>query len=188
VRHPLAAPKPAQRPVAFISPKLCAVPAERAEICNAAEQPRRSLYRAYEGVRHPISISYARARIFHQSGAMLAPGFGRSDMTIFYSHHDRPRDPTGVSRAAITFPSRQMPAKRLRVFARWIAIRTTAAFKIIHQAIVAAKTRRLERELMFQVDPRDDGLVRTAQESRDSDKNIAKFPQRPMILGDKWDF
>jgi hypothetical protein len=110
-------------------------------------------------------------------------------MTIFYSHHDKPSDLTDVNRSPIAVPSRRTLAKQLRVFARWAIIRTLAALNTFHQAIVAAKTRRLQRELMFQVDPRDDGLVRTdAQESQNSDKDTAKFPQRPMILGDKWDF
>ena len=46
------------------------------------------------------------------------------------------------------------------------AIRHTGGFlKIIHEAIVTAKTRRVQRELM-----------------------LHKVPQRPLILDDKWDF
>jgi hypothetical protein len=126
---------------------------------------------------------------FNRSGALLAPAFGRSDMTLLHSHHDRPRDLTGVSRTSVTFPSKQTFTRRLRRFARWASIRTIAALNTIHRAIVAAKMRRLQRELMFHVDPRDDGLVRTApRESQESNKDTSKFPQRPMILGDKWDF
>jgi hypothetical protein len=77
-------------------------------------------------------------------------------MTVF-SHHDRLHDLAGASRSPI--------ASRLRALA-WRAVsRTIAVFSILHQAIVTAKTRRLERELMFH-----------------------EIPQRPLHLGDKWDF
>lgn len=56
--------------------------------------------------------------------------------------------------------------------AGWIA----AALRTIHESIVAAKTRRLQRELMFHSD------------SGDGPQDVGKIPQRPMILGDKWDF
>ena len=52
--------------------------------------------------------------------------------------------------------------------------RLVAALKTIHQAIVAAKTRRLQRELMFH--------------EPFSGQDIGKVPQRPMILGDRWNF
>jgi hypothetical protein len=58
-----------------------------------------------------------------------------------------------------------MQLKRLRVFARQAIRQIGVACKIIHRAIVAAKTRRIRRELM-----------------------LHQFPQQPMILGDKWDF
>ena len=51
--------------------------------------------------------------------------------------------------------------------------------KTIHEAIVAAKTRRLQRELMFHADLGDEPFC---------GQDIGKVPQRPMILGDKWDF
>ena len=57
----------------------------------------------------------------------------------------------------------------------WLA----AALKTIHEAIVAAKTRRLQRELMFHADLGDERFY---------GQDIGKVPQRPMILGDKWDF
>ena len=47
--------------------------------------------------------------------------------------------------------------------------------KVLHRAIVAAKLRRLHHELM---------LHRSAQAEFDA----AQFPQRPLMLGDKWDF
>jgi hypothetical protein len=59
--------------------------------------------------------------------------------------------------------------KRLRVLARKIGGHVRAALTTMHEAIVAAKMRRVQRELMFH-----------GHELRD-------FPQRPLILGDKWD-
>ena len=50
-----------------------------------------------------------------------------------------------------------------------------AALNVLHRAIVAAKLRRLHHELM---------LHRSAQAEFDA----AQFPQRPLMLGDKWDF
>jgi hypothetical protein len=75
-------------------------------------------------------------------------------MTIFYLHEERLR---GLVRPALG--------------------RIIAAFRIVHQAIVTAKLRRLRRELTFRVGPRVD-----------PDEDGAKFPQQPLILGDKWDF
>ena len=59
------------------------------------------------------------------------------------------------------------------------AARLTAILKAIHESIVAAKTRRLQRELMFHADSGDEPLC---------GQDVGKIPQRPMILGDKWDF
>jgi DNA-binding transcriptional LysR family regulator len=72
-------------------------------------------------------------------------------MTLFYSHRDRLRETAGGS--------------RLYPLARRTIARISAAFRIFHQAIVTAKTRRIQRELMFH-----------------------EIPQRPLILDDKWDF
>lgn len=47
------------------------------------------------------------------------------------------------------------------------------ALRMIHHAIVAAKLRRLRSELMFHPH---------------AEADAAKFPQHPLILGDKWDF
>jgi len=60
---------------------------------------------------------------------------------------------------------RAMHLKRLRVLARRFVRRINAACRIIHQATVAAKARRIQRELM-----------------------LHNFPQRPLVLDDKWDF
>jgi hypothetical protein len=77
-------------------------------------------------------------------------------MTVF-SHHDRLHDLAGASRSPIASP--------LRALARRAVSRAVAALRIIHQAIITAKIRRGERELMFH-----------------------EIPRRPLHLGDKWDF
>jgi hypothetical protein len=60
---------------------------------------------------------------------------------------------------------------------------------MIHQAIVTAKTRRLQDELMLHTDARDAWSFRLeALESQHLDKDAASFPQRPLVLCDKWDF
>jgi hypothetical protein len=61
--------------------------------------------------------------------------------------------------------------------ARPVFGRILVAFRILHRAIVSAKLRRLERESISGVDSLGD-----------PDENGATFPQRPVILGDKWDF
>jgi hypothetical protein len=53
----------------------------------------------------------------------------------------------------------------------------STAFKTLHRAIVAAKLHRLRNELM---------LHRSTRARLEFD--AAKFPQRPMTLGDKLDF
>jgi hypothetical protein len=85
-------------------------------------------------------------------------------MTLFHIHRGEPlgsRGPRSGSRFSV--------ARATRKFA--------AALRTMHRAIVAAKLRRLRNELM---------LHRSAHEHPEFDS--AKFPQRPMILGDKWDF
>ncbi|HEY7843069.1 MAG TPA: hypothetical protein VID30_05250 [Bradyrhizobium sp.] len=73
-------------------------------------------------------------------------------MTAFYSH----------SQSSRTLP------KRL-----WLLFgRMGTALRIVHRAIVAARIRRLQRELMF----------------RDRSGNDAELPRPPLMLGDKWDF
>jgi hypothetical protein len=61
--------------------------------------------------------------------------------------------------------------------------RLAAMLKTIHETILAAKTRRVRRQLMFRADWGDDAPGRPLDE-----QEIRKIPQRPMILGDKWDF
>lgn len=69
----------------------------------------------------------------------------------------------------IVYHSGEMHLKRLRVLVRKVRRRVGAAFTTIHQAILAAKLRRVQRELMLHAN------------------DIRDFPQRPLILGDKWD-
>jgi hypothetical protein len=95
----------------------------------------------------------------------VAPASGTSAMTLFHSHRDDFRGFVGESR----FPA-----------ARALS-RLKAAFKMIHQAIVAAKMRRLQSELMFHSGAHQDW-------SSPADADAAEFPRRPLILGDKWDF
>jgi hypothetical protein len=63
-----------------------------------------------------------------------------------------------------------------------------AALKTIHEAIVAAKTRRLQRELMFHGELGSESLDEIVGDRPLSAEEVAKLPRRPMILGDKWDF
>jgi len=109
-------------------------------------------------------------------------------MTLFYSHHDQFRDLSGAGRSARP-PSWQMFATSLRRHARWALRRTGAALKIMHRAVIAARMRRIERELMFQNGWYDRWFCRSeAPQRQPSDKDAVKFPQRPLLLGDKWDF
>jgi hypothetical protein len=73
-------------------------------------------------------------------------------MTVFQSH---------------TESARTLPERLRSLFDR-----IATALLIVHRAIVAARLRRLPRDLMFG-DPGGDN---------------ADFPRPPLILGDKWDF
>ena len=72
----------------------------------------------------------------------------------------------------------------------WRAVRRGGAvFGIVHRGIVTAKTRRLQRELLFHGGARGDGpLARHLQDVSGPDHDVAEFAQRPLLLGDKWDF
>ena len=87
-------------------------------------------------------------------------------MTLLHLHHG---DLHGVAA-----DGRSMPA---RVF-RWLY----AALTTMHRAIVDAKLRRLQSELNFYGYADDQG------EEPPTDETVRKFPRRPLILGDKWDF
>jgi hypothetical protein len=82
-------------------------------------------------------------------------------MALLHLHHDNRHDFAGAGRA-----------RAMRAFRR-----VRAVLGKIHLAIVAAKLRRLRGELMFQHDY-----------GSSSGQDIAKYPQRPLIIPDKWDF
>lgn len=82
-------------------------------------------------------------------------------MTLFHTHRGELFGARGLRRG-----SRFSAARATR--------RISAAFKALHRAIVAAKLHRLRNELMLHCSPQ----ARTP----------ARFPQRPVIMGDKWDF
>ena len=85
-------------------------------------------------------------------------------MTLFQTHRGEPPGSSGLSRG-----SRFSAARATR--------KISAALRMMHRAIVAAKLRRLRNELM---------LHRSALDSAEFD--AAQFPQRPALLGEKWDF
>ena len=57
--------------------------------------------------------------------------------------------------------------------------RAFGLLKAIHQAIVAAKLERIENELIFRRGYSDELPLR---------HDAVRYPQRPLILSDKWDF
>jgi len=64
------------------------------------------------------------------------------------------------------------------IFARAL-VRLGAACRLIHRAIVDVTMRRLQSDFAFEDNYR--GEPSHADDAR-------RFPQRPLILGDKWDF
>jgi hypothetical protein len=109
-------------------------------------------------------------------------------MSIFYSQQDRFCDPAGEGRFAAASLSRTA-ARRLHKLVRRAAGRIGAALGIVHRGIVTAKTRRLQRELLFHGGAHDDGFVeRRLHDVGGSGRDAADFAQRPLLLGDKWDF
>jgi hypothetical protein len=84
-------------------------------------------------------------------------------MTLFHLHHD--------ARGGL---ARKNSLSILRLFRR-----IGAAFRLIHRGIVSAKLRRLRTEILFRTD---------YDEMFEREHDAGKFPQRPLILGDKWDF
>lgn len=87
----------------------------------------------------------------------------------------------------IVYHSGAMQLKRLRVLARKINSHVRAALTTIHQAIVAAKMRRIRRELTFHAGSHDEWSRSKWREGAGSGHELRDFPQTPMILGDKWD-
>jgi hypothetical protein len=84
-------------------------------------------------------------------------------MTLLHLHHDDLRGLAANSRFAIARARR----------------RIGAAFRLFHRAIVKAKLRRLRHELMLQ---------RGLDAYYAPEQDASKYPRRPLILGDKWDF
>ena len=87
-------------------------------------------------------------------------------MTALCSHQDRFHEPAGVSRAPVAASSRQEYAKRLGA--------------LVRRAISGASDAFSSRA--------DWSLEPAPHWNRDLDSDAARFPQRPLILGDKWDF
>lgn len=84
-------------------------------------------------------------------------------MTLFHLHHDDLRGFAAKSRFAIARARR----------------RIGVVLKLMHRAIVKAKLRRLRNELMLQ---------RGLDSYYAPEQDASKYPRRPLILGDKWDF
>jgi hypothetical protein len=84
-------------------------------------------------------------------------------MTLLHLHHD---DLHGLERQDASWIR-----KALR--------RARAALRGFHRAIVRARLDRLRNEFLFQKDYSD---------MLPPEQDATKFPQRPLILGDKWDF
>ena len=108
-------------------------------------------------------------------------------MSIFYSHRDRFCDLAGEARSPAASLIR-MTAWRVHVLARRATGLAGAAFGLIHQGIVTAKMRRLKRELLLHGGAWDDLLSPHMQDARGINQDAAKLVQRPLLLGDKWDF
>jgi hypothetical protein len=92
--------------------------------------------------------------------------------------------------APIVHHSRAMHLKRLRVLARKISGHVRAGLSTFHQAIVAAKMRRIRRELLLHggfAGSHDEWSRSKGLEVPASDDELRNFPQTPLILGDKWD-
>jgi hypothetical protein len=87
----------------------------------------------------------------------------------------------------IVYHSPAMHLKRLRVLARSIGSHVHATLTTIHQAIIAAKMRRIRRELIFHAGFHDEWSRSKWHEGPGPDHELRDFPQRPLILGDKWD-
>ena len=91
-------------------------------------------------------------------------------MTLLYSHHDRLH---GSAHTAYRPMMRTL--KRVR-----------SALRILHRAIAAAKIRRIRNELRFHAAAHR--WTQTPARDGSMEKDAAKYPRRPLVLGDKWDF
>ena len=84
-------------------------------------------------------------------------------MTLLYLRHND-----------ISATRRDNGASMARLFRR-----VAVAFRLLHRGIVRAKLRRSHHEWLFR---------RDYIEMLPLEEDAAKFPQRPLILGEKWDF
>ena len=89
-------------------------------------------------------------------------------MTLFHTCHGELYGSRGLRRSS-------------RFSAAGVTRKISAALRTMHRAIVAAKLHRLRNELMLQ---------RYASEDLGVDRrmDVSHFPQRPSVLGAKWDY
>ena len=87
----------------------------------------------------------------------------------------------------IVYHSGAVHLKRLRVLARKTNSHIRAALSTMHQAIVAAKMRRIQRELIFHAGSHDEWSRSKWQEGSGSDRELRNFPQSPLMFSDKRD-
>jgi hypothetical protein len=124
----------------------------------------RHLCRAYAPAGAPVSISYGLPRSY---GAYrrAAPSSGRTTMALLHLHH---QDISGFAR--------EQNSPISRAFRRIVA-----ALGTLHRAIISAKLRHAESDLLLRSDYNEMLWM-------ESEQDVSKFPQRPTVLGDKWDF
>ena len=67
-----------------------------------------------------------------------------------------------------------------------LALTVRRALRRLHRAIAAAKLRRIRNELMLH--RRAYHWAQTPAPAGLEENDTAKYPQRPLVLGDKWDF
>jgi hypothetical protein len=84
-------------------------------------------------------------------------------MTLFHLHHNDRRSLAASRRSAIGRAWRRLGAM----------------LRLIHLSIVQARLQRLRHELMLQ---------RSLDAYYAPEQDASKYPRRPLILSDKWDF
>jgi hypothetical protein len=149
--------------------KFCTVRArKKVELRSAAEIGTAFMPRLWGTAASRLEFLCPSLHLRRIRARRFAPEFGRLDMTLFHSHHG---DSRGFG--------------RLENGGRFSASRAigklAAALRVLHKAIVAAKMRRLRRELMFHSDAYENLASPT-------ETDVTKIPRCPLILGDKWDF
>lgn len=123
------------------------------------------LCRAYERPRLFVSNSYASARIFRTRP--FASHTESMHMSLLHTYHSDLSGSRGLRRSS-------------RLSGAGVIRKISSAFKAMHRAIIAAKLHRLRNELM---------LRRYVSENPGFDRpiDVSRFPQRPTVLGEKWD-